>query len=65
MYLQVRRKADPAKSLVKDWVKNWRDSPAISREKSYSEISGTSLHDGDMYLTCCETASLFFQQIFK
>ena len=39
-FWQVRRKADPAKSLVKDWVKNWRDSPAISREVSYREISG-------------------------
>lgn len=41
--VQVRRKADPAKSLVKVWVKDWRDSPSISRETSYTEISGIDL----------------------
>ena len=37
---QVRRKADPAKALVKEWVQNWRDARAVSSEVSYRKITG-------------------------
>lgn len=39
-WLQVRRKADPAKSLVKEWVQNWRDATAVSNDPSYRRITG-------------------------
>lgn len=38
--MQVRRKADPAKGLVKEWVQNWRDARAVSKEVSYRKITG-------------------------
>jgi hypothetical protein len=38
--MQVRRKADPAKTLVKEWVANWRDVAAVSGEVSFKQIKG-------------------------
>ena len=37
---QVRRKADPAKALVKEWVSRWRDERAVATEVSYKQING-------------------------
>ena len=39
---QVRRKADPAKNLVKEWVANWRDVRAVSGDASFKQIRGAS-----------------------
>ena len=41
--LQVRRKADPAKNLVKEWVRDWRDAPSLTKEPSYMRISGKNI----------------------
>ena len=37
---QVRRKADPAKGLVKEWVSNWRDARPVSSDASHRQITG-------------------------
>jgi hypothetical protein len=37
---QVRRKADPAKEQVKEFVRAWADSPLVSSEISQAEIKG-------------------------
>ena len=39
---QVRRKADPAKALVKEWVSRWRDERTVTSEVSYKQINGTA-----------------------
>ena len=39
---QVRRKADPAKALVQEWVRKWRDERGVSSEVSYKQINGAS-----------------------
>lgn len=38
--LQIRRKADPAKGLVKDWVSKWRDDRTVRGSTSHDQISG-------------------------
>ena len=38
--LQVRRKADPAKGMVKEWVQNWRDVRVVSGDASFKQIKG-------------------------
>lgn len=43
---QVRRKADPAKALVKEWVSRWRDERTVTSEVSYKQINGKRL-------SCC------------
>ena len=37
---QVRRKADPAKGLVKEWVSSWRDARPVSNDASHRQITG-------------------------
>lgn len=37
---QVRRKADPAKGLVKDWVLKWRDDRFVRGSVSHDQLSG-------------------------
>ena len=38
--LQVRKKADPAKNLVKGWLSDWKDAPGVQGEASYTQLSG-------------------------
>lgn len=38
--MQVRRKADPAKNLVKGWIQNWKDMMEVQQETSHKELSG-------------------------
>ena len=38
---QVRRKADGAKNLVKQWLTDWRDSPLVTQDPSHTQIQGT------------------------
>jgi hypothetical protein len=38
--LQVRRKADPAKEQVREFVGRWRDNPAVTDNVSHDEITG-------------------------
>lgn len=36
----MRKKAEPAKDLVKGWITKWKDAPGIQGEISYTELSG-------------------------
>lgn len=44
LHLQIRRKADPAKGLVKDWVLKWRDDRSVRGSVSHDQISGMFEH---------------------
>ena len=37
---QVRRKADPAKETVREFVSKWRDDPKVSREIAQLQVKG-------------------------
>ena len=39
---QVRRKADPAKESVKEFVRRWRDDEAVQWHPSHAAITGGS-----------------------
>ena len=48
---QVRRKADPAKGLVKEWVSNWRDARPVSGDASHRQITGwISCQPGNVHI---------------
>ncbi|BDA47433.1 hypothetical protein COCOBI_10-2810 [Coccomyxa sp. Obi] len=38
---KVRKKADPAKNLVKGWLADWKDAPCVQGETSYTQLSGS------------------------
>lgn len=38
--MQVRRKADGAKNLVKEWLLKWRDNPLVEADPSHTNIKG-------------------------
>jgi hypothetical protein len=40
--LQVRRRADGAKGLVREWIANWRDSPLVTSSASHRELTGAA-----------------------
>ncbi|BDA43852.1 probable photosystem II D1 precursor processing protein PSB27-H2, chloroplastic at C-terminar half [Coccomyxa sp. Obi] len=46
---QVRKKADPAKNLVKGWLSDWKDAPGVQAEPSYTQLSGTIRELGEFY----------------
>ncbi|CAK0785118.1 hypothetical protein CVIRNUC_008324 [Coccomyxa viridis] len=46
---QVRRKADPAKNLVKSWIQDWKDVSDVQQEISHKELSGVIRQLGDFY----------------
>ena len=52
--MQVRRKADPAKTLVKSWIQNWKDVSDVQQETSHKELSGIDLHHPSN-ITICDT----------
>lgn len=39
-YTQVRRKADPAKEAVREFVGRWRDDPAVVGSASHEAVKG-------------------------
>ena len=39
-HVQVRRKADPAKTLVKGWIQDWKERSELEQEVSHRELSG-------------------------
>ena len=39
---QVRRRADGAKGLVREWIANWRDSPLVTSSASHRELTGAA-----------------------
>ena len=50
--MQVRRKADPAKNLVKSWIQNWKDVSDVQQETSHKELSGINLHQPSNIKNC-------------
>ncbi|CAL5229111.1 g12374 [Coccomyxa viridis] len=46
---QVRRKADPAKNLVKGWIQDWKERSDLEQEISHRELSGVIRQLGDFY----------------
>lgn len=42
---QVRRKADSAKGLVREWLANWRDNPLVAASDSHRQLTGAALFD--------------------
>ena len=53
--VQVRRKADGAKNLVKEWLTDWRDSPLVAQDPSHSQIRGKALLQAMCKSRCHET----------
>ena len=41
--MQVRRKADGAKNLVKEWLLKWKDNPAVEFDPAHANIQGATL----------------------
>jgi hypothetical protein len=50
---QVRRKADPAKNLVREFVQRWKNAPVVRDEESYRLISGALGLQSMGTRTCC------------
>ncbi|GAB4820470.1 hypothetical protein N2152v2_007516 [Parachlorella kessleri] len=48
---EVRRKADPAKNLVREFVQKWRDAPLLQEQQSHRRISDTIQQLGRFYQT--------------
>jgi hypothetical protein len=46
---EVRRRADGAKGLVREWIGNWRDSPLVTSSASHRELTGTIQDLGQYY----------------
>ncbi|DBB04117.1 hypothetical protein WJX77_006144 [Trebouxia sp. C0004] len=46
---EVRRKADPAKGLVKDWVSKWRDDRSVRGSVSHDQLSAMLQQLGSYY----------------
>ena len=46
---QVRRAADPAKSLVREFLTRWKGSPAVEGQESYRQLSAAIQQLGAFY----------------
>lgn len=46
---EVRRKADPAKELVREFVGKWQDNPAVAGDPSHDEMRGVLSELGRFY----------------
>lgn len=55
---EVRRKADPAKDLVRQFMTRWRDEQEVSGEVSYSELTAAIRQLGEFYLKNGQRARL-------
>ncbi|KAG2425930.1 hypothetical protein HXX76_013304 [Chlamydomonas incerta] len=47
---EVRRAADPAKEVVREFVRKWRDNPRISSDITHAEIKEALAELGEFYL---------------
>ena len=47
--LQVRRAADPAKSLVREFLGRWKGAPAVAGEESYARLTDAIQQLGAFY----------------
>lgn len=55
---EVRRKADPAKDLVRQFMSRWRDAGEVAGEVSYAELTGAIRQLGEFYLSNGQRARL-------
>ncbi|KAK9809325.1 hypothetical protein WJX73_004850 [Symbiochloris irregularis] len=55
---EVRKKADPAKEMIRTWVLKWRDDPSVSTDTSHRQITATIQQLGDFYLKKGQRARL-------
>lgn len=55
---EVRRKADPAKPFVRDFMSNWQDSPLVVDTDSHKELLSTIKELGTFYASRGQRARL-------
>ena len=55
---EVRRKADPAKDLVRQFMSRWRDVPIVREDPSYTQLTGTIKDLGEFYMKNGQRARL-------
>jgi hypothetical protein len=55
---ELRRKADPAKDLVRQFMTRWRDAPEVQGEESYRQLTATIQDLGQFYLKQGQRARL-------
>ncbi|GIL91167.1 hypothetical protein Vretimale_18803, partial [Volvox reticuliferus] len=48
---EVRRKADPAKDTVREFVRKWRDNPRVSADITHAELKEALSELGEFYMT--------------
>ncbi|KAL4432824.1 hypothetical protein ABPG77_008150 [Micractinium sp. CCAP 211/92] len=46
---EVRRAADPAKSLVREFLTRWKGNPAVAGEESYAQLTSAIQQLGSFY----------------
>ncbi|GIL58920.1 hypothetical protein Vafri_13929, partial [Volvox africanus] len=47
---EVRRKADPAKDTVREFVRKWRDNPRVSADITHAELKEALSELGEFYM---------------
>ncbi|KAG7669531.1 hypothetical protein Ndes2526B_g05872 [Nannochloris sp. 'desiccata'] len=47
---EVRRKADPAKDLVRQFMTRWKDVPLVRDDVSYTQLTGAIKELGEFYM---------------
>lgn len=47
---EVRRKADPAKELVREFMTKWKDAPLVKDDVSYTQLTGAIKDLGEFYM---------------
>lgn len=55
---EVRRKADPAKDLVRQFMSRWRDVPLVRDDASYAQLTSTIRELGEFYMKNGQRARL-------
>lgn len=46
---EVRRAADPAKNLVREFLQRWKGNPLVTGEESYAQLTGAIQQLGAFY----------------
>ena len=55
---EVRRKADPAKDLVRQFMTRWRDAPVVRDDESYRQLTAAIQQLGAYYMASGQRARL-------
>ena len=55
---EVRRKADPAKDLVRQFMTKWKDVPLVREDVSYTQLTGAIRDIGEFYMKNGQRARL-------